>query len=136
ANATDANTAITPGGDVLTITQAYSATLGSGLTTISGDTDIVGKFGTLTIHADGTYDYVLRNNDPDTNALTQGQVAHDAFNFKVSDLQGEWDTAEIDFSITGSNDAPTGTDKTITIVEDGAAYAFTTADFGFSDVDG
>ena len=33
------------------------------------------------------------------------------------------------------NDAPSGTDKTVTTSED-TAYTFTVADFGFSDVDG
>jgi VCBS repeat-containing protein len=136
ANATDANSAITPGGDVLAIKEVSSATLLASAVQISGDTDIVGKFGTLTVHADGTYDYVLRNNDPDTQALAPGQTVQDVFNFRVEDLQGVWDTAEFNFGITGSNDAPAGTDKTITILEDGAHYTFSSSDFGFLDAEG
>jgi Ca2+-binding RTX toxin-like protein len=42
----------------------------------------------------------------------------------------------IDLSLLGfSNYAPFGTDKTITLIEDGA-YIFTTTDFGFMDTDG
>jgi Ca2+-binding RTX toxin-like protein len=42
----------------------------------------------------------------------------------------------IDLSLLGfSNLAPFGTDKTITLIEDGA-YTFTTTDFGFMDTDG
>ncbi|HQQ32628.1 MAG TPA: DUF4347 domain-containing protein, partial [Methylophilus sp.] len=37
--------------------------------------------------------------------------------------------------ITSVNDAPSGTDKTLTTNED-SAYTFTTGDFGFTDVDG
>ena len=36
---------------------------------------------------------------------------------------------------TAQNDAPSGTDNTVTIDED-SPYVFTVADFGFSDVDG
>ncbi|MCP5143383.1 MAG: cadherin domain-containing protein [Gammaproteobacteria bacterium] len=38
-------------------------------------------------------------------------------------------------NVTGINDAPAGTDKSININEN-AIYTFTTADFGFTDVDG
>ncbi|MHA8050258.1 cadherin domain-containing protein, partial [Aquirufa sp. ROCK-SH2] len=41
----------------------------------------------------------------------------------------------ITFNVTAINDAPSGTDKTITFNED-ATYTFTSSDFGFSDTDG
>ena len=47
-----------------------------------------------------------------------------------SDLDSTPNT--ITFSITPVNDAPSGTDKTISTME-GTAYSFTAADFGFSD---
>ncbi|WP_207541108.1 Ig-like domain-containing protein [Sabulicella rubraurantiaca] len=58
----------------------------------------------------------------------------------VVDDGGGSDTIRSDVEVTtvniqGVNDAPSGKDKSITIQEDGS-YTFTTADFGFSDVDG
>ena len=38
----------------------------------------------------------------------------------------------ITINVTAVNDAPAGTDKTVTTLED-TAYTFTAADFGFSD---
>ncbi len=38
----------------------------------------------------------------------------------------------ITVNVTAVNDAPAGTDKTVTTLED-TAYTFTAADFGFSD---
>ena len=45
------------------------------------------------------------------------------------------DSGIISVAVTGVNDAPSGTDNTITIAEDGAR-TFAAADFGFTDVDG
>ena len=38
---------------------------------------LVGIYGTLTLAADGTWNYALANSDPDTNALAQGATAAD-----------------------------------------------------------
>ncbi len=43
--------------------------------------------------------------------------------------------ATVDVQVDSVNDAPSGTDKTITILEDGS-HTFAPADFGFSDTDG
>jgi len=40
----------------------------------------------------------------------------------------------ITVNVTAVNDAPAGTDKTVTAIED-TGYAFTAADFGFTDSD-
>ena len=42
------------------------------------------------------------------------------------------DTGKVSVTVTSVNDAPSGTDKTITIPEDGS-HTFAAADFGFSD---
>ncbi|PHV12323.1 retention module-containing protein [Chitinimonas sp. BJB300] len=59
-----------------------------------------------------------------------------SFTFSVQDQANAFDTLpnKISIDVTAVNDAPTGADKSVTILEDGSK-AFTAADFGFSDVD-
>ncbi len=61
-----------------------------------------GSYGTLTLNADGTYNYVL---NPAAQTLAQGQIAQDSFSYTVSDGSAS-DTANLVFTITGLNDAP------------------------------
>jgi hypothetical protein len=80
-----------------------------------------------------------------TLKFTPASNAHGAayanFSFKVQDNGGTTNSGvdtsvvanTITFDVTPVNDAPAGANKTITAVED-IAYAFTTADFGFTDV--
>ncbi len=64
-----------------------------------------GTYGTLTLNADGSYSYVLNNAQVNVQALAQGQVVHDVFNYVASD--GIADTASLlDITITGTNDGP------------------------------
>ena len=59
-----------------------------------------------------------------------------SLSFSVKDNFGAFDLNEnqLTFNVTAVNDAPSGTDKTVTILED-AAYAVTVADLGFTDPD-
>ncbi|NIJ21870.1 VCBS repeat-containing protein [Sphingomonas naasensis] len=61
-----------------------------------------GTYGTLTLNANGTYNYVL---NATAQTLAQGQVAQDSFTYTVSDGSAS-DTASLTFNITGLNDAP------------------------------
>ena len=56
----------------------------------------------------------------------------DSFTFIADDGTGGTDTATVAITVTDVNDAPSGTDKTIAIAEDGS-HMFTVADFGFTD---
>jgi VCBS repeat-containing protein len=67
---------------------------------------IIGTYGSINIAADGTYTYTLNNSDADTQALDDGDVAHDIFSYTVVDSQGATSTSTIDISIDGNNDAP------------------------------
>ena len=66
--------------------------------------------------------------------------AYASFGFKVQDnggtANGGVDTSvssnTITVNVTSVNDAPTGADKTVTVLEDGS-YTFTATDFGFAD---
>ncbi|NTU57870.1 MAG: tandem-95 repeat protein, partial [Chlorobiaceae bacterium] len=77
--------------------------------------------GTVTVNANGSLVYVPNSNYNGT----------DTFTYTVSD-GSLTATATATVTITAVNDAPFGTDKTITTNED-TAYTFTVSDFGFSD---
>ncbi len=75
-----------------------------------------------------------------TPAANAKGLSYASFTFQVQDNGGtanggvnlDQSPNTITFNVTSVNDAPTGTDKTITALED-RAYTFTAADFGFSD---
>ena len=86
---------------------------------VSSAGSFVGTYGTLTLNANGTYTYLLANNQANVQALTQGQVAHDVFNYTVSD--GALSSiSNLNITVTGTNDAAiiSGT-STGTVVEAG-----------------
>ena len=73
---------------------------------------IAGTYGTITIGADGSYQYVA---DLDaTDALDAGDIVTDTFTYTVSDGAAT-DTADIVITITGINDAPTAVADTDTV---------------------
>ena len=92
-----------------------------------------GIYGTLTLNADGSYSYIA--NRPAAQALTQGQVVSEDFEYTMQDASGATSTALLTFTVTGVNDLPSGTDATFTTNED-TAYTFSAASFGYSDVEG
>jgi VCBS repeat-containing protein len=98
ANASDTNTAL---GDTLTVSRARGDTAGSGFIGVSGTTLVSGKYGTLSLAANGAYAYTLDLTDPDTAALTGGMLAHDVFTFTVRDFKGLTAEAQLDVSIAG-----------------------------------
>ena len=69
-------------------------------------TTITGTYGTLQLAANGTWTYTLNNADPDTDALAQGQQAHDVFTYTMADSQGAKSTTTLTVNITGTNDTP------------------------------
>src|SRR5205085_1132043 len=84
-------------------TRAVSAVAG-----LAGNvgTAVVGTYGSVTINANGSYSYVLNNADPDTNALSQGQVVTDQFTYTVVDDFGATSSTTLTITITGTNDSP------------------------------
>ncbi|EPE99603.1 VCBS domain-containing protein, partial [Rhizobium grahamii] len=69
-------------------------------------TEIVGKYGTLTLSADGTWNYKLNNDDPDTQKLGQGDRTTEVFTYTMADATGATSTSTLSIAITGTNDAP------------------------------
>ena len=67
---------------------------------------VTGTYGSVTIAADGSYTYTLDNNDPQTQALAQGETATDQFTYTVVDANGATSSTTLTITITGTNDAP------------------------------
>ncbi|HKI62465.1 MAG TPA: VCBS domain-containing protein, partial [Mariprofundaceae bacterium] len=64
-----------------------------------------GTYGTLTLNADGSYNYALDNASLGVQSLAEGQVVTEAFDYQATDgLASTPSTLTV--SITGTNDAP------------------------------
>ncbi|MEP1209160.1 MAG: DUF4347 domain-containing protein, partial [Rhizobiaceae bacterium] len=106
----------------------------AGLTVTSHDaTSALGA--SVTVNADGSYSY-----DPTGAAAIQamqaGDSLGDSFTYTITDGNGTESTATVNLTVAGINDAPSGTDVSVTINED-TSHTLTVANFGFDDpVDG
>ena len=65
----------------------------------------VGQYGTLTLNADGGYEYVLDNASYGVQSLAQGQVVTDTFDYEATDGIASTPST-LTVSITGTNDVP------------------------------
>ncbi len=88
-------------GDALTVSQVIGAagSFAAGLA-------VAGRFGTLTLLADGSYSYVA----DDAETLAAGQNGLDVFTYSVSDGNGGTDTATLTISVNGTNDGTANDD--------------------------
>ena len=86
--------------------QVLSFTSELGTTGIAGQA-LQGRYGTLTINADGSYQYVLNNDDPLVQALrTAGQTLREIFTYRMRDTAGAESSARLNLLIQGANDTP------------------------------
>lgn len=69
------------------------------------------------------------------NKLAAGDTDKVTVSFTVTDGDGGTVTNTAEITVTGINDAPTGADKAIDVLEDGN-HTLSAADFGFNDIDG
>ncbi|OWP50305.1 tandem-95 repeat protein, partial [Pseudomonas nitroreducens] len=95
-------------------------------------TDIAQGKGSLVFNADGSYTFT-----PGTafDHLAAGQSETVTFTYQAKDDAGALsDPKTITLTVNGSNDAPNGADKTVTLDEN-SSRNFSVADFGFTDVD-
>ncbi|WP_420468710.1 tandem-95 repeat protein [Panacagrimonas sp.] len=76
--------------------------------------------GSLTLNADGSFAYLP---NPDFNGT-------DSFQYRTTDGTFDSATVTVTLTVTPVNDAPSGTNTTLTLDED-TTRAFTAADFGF-----
>nr|WP_328803626.1 VCBS domain-containing protein [Pseudomonas ullengensis] len=95
-------------GDSKTINGIRTGSEGAGgtFTSISGSQVIQGQYGTLTIHANGNYQYVVDNNLLAVQQLRQGQSLSDTFTYRMRDTAGLTDNAQLNVTIQGAWDAP------------------------------
>jgi VCBS repeat-containing protein len=66
-----------------------------------------GTYGTLELNADGSYTYTLDNAHPDVQALDDGGVLTDTFQYSVTDGFNAPSSSTLTITIFGSNDDPT-----------------------------
>jgi VCBS repeat-containing protein len=92
--------------------------------------DVVGLHGTLTLNADGSYSYLVNDNDKAVNALKDGQSTTDVFTYTITDADGDVSTTTLTVTIDGHTDSdPTvqaadgngGADGHVTVHESGLA---------------
>lgn len=129
-----AGSSLTDGGASTTVTGTGNPGTGNVVYTYTS------AYGTLTFHADGSYEYTLNNKNPgeagaDGNAvnnLALGQTVTETFTVYVTDAQtGRSEPQTITVTINGTNDVPTldlsndnlndllGGDGNLHVVEDG-----------------
>jgi len=95
-----------PDGHSLTVSGVAAGTPGSAPGTNVGSA-VTGIFGSLTVAANGSWTYLLNNNDPDTanlGQLLQPATGIDTFTYTVSDGHGLTSTATLSITIQGSLD--------------------------------
>gem|GEM_PF-670163 len=122
ANDTDVDRGDTPSsnGSVTAIrTGAIEGSGAAGSSDGAGGFLLTGTYGTLTIHANGTYTYVVNNADAVVDALSPGDTLSEAFNYTVSDQGGLSDIGKLTITIHGANDAPIAVNDTGSAVEKG-----------------
>ena len=98
----------------IAVTGGDNSAVNSG-TNQSNGTSVTGTYGTLTVGADGTYTYTADQSAADD--LDASDPATDSFTYTVSDGTAT-DTATLIFTVTGVNDTPTASDKTVSTAED------------------
>lgn len=91
------NDADIDGGDQLRVVGIRAGTeAGSGAGGVVG-VPLAGRYGTLTLNADGSYTYSIDLTNPEVLAAAGlGQVLHDVFTYTIADLAGAVDQAELD----------------------------------------
>jgi VCBS repeat-containing protein len=67
-------------------------------------TGVTGEYGTLTLHADGSYGYAVDNTNAAVNALKDGQTITDVYTYTITDADGDTSTTTLTITIHGHTD--------------------------------
>ncbi len=101
---------------------------------VSGDTDIDGDYGTLTLNSDGSYSYAIDDSNASVQALDETQSLSETFIVEISDGAGGTVEQSLVITVDGTNDAPTVSGTSITnnateagVASDGATISGTDA---------
>ncbi|WP_287655336.1 VCBS domain-containing protein [Accumulibacter sp.] len=113
---------IDPEGDPIAVVSFRTGTeSGSGTAGILGSA-LTGTYGALTLNANGTYTYVVDNNNAAVQALrTAANTLSESFTYQIADnaTTTETELGQIVITIEGRNDNPVGLDDSATAVEAG-----------------
>lgn len=90
-------------GEAFTLT---SIKFGDNSKSVSSDTSIDGNYGILTVSRDGSYAYVIDNNNDNVQALKTGSTLEEIFTYTVTDEADGESTQTLTIAIAGSNDQP------------------------------
>jgi len=90
------------------------------------------QYGTLTLNADGTWNFVLDNTKAAVQALKHGETRDFVIPYIITDADGDTAQAELSFQIAGANETPTSEDAARNVTE-GTTYVFKAGDFAFDD---
>jgi VCBS repeat-containing protein len=81
---------------------------------------ITGLYGTLTLGSNGTYEYVVDNDNALVQALRlSGQTLSEQFSYALSDIAGAQAASILTVTIAGANDTPVGVNDSATATEAG-----------------
>lgn len=86
-------------GDVLEI-----VSFSNGDDTAAPGATLAGEYGTLTLNLDGSYTYVLDNDDPLIQSLVPGESLNDVFTYIVTDTYNAEQPATLTININGTDD--------------------------------
>lgn len=103
---TGGDQADTQGADGASVTGVKAGTEAGPVSGNVGSTGVAGSYGTLTLGADGSYDYALDNSKPAVQALGVGETLTDTFTYTITDGDGDTSTTTLTITIHGTNDAP------------------------------
>ncbi|MAR71076.1 Ig-like domain-containing protein [Halomonas sp.] len=91
---------------------------GSSVSSDGVGSEVVGKYGSLTLGADGSYTYTLDNANASVDVLQSGESLNETFSYQITDADGSTSTATLTITIQGSNDAPTASVDALSTQED------------------
>ncbi|PBJ24138.1 hypothetical protein BSF44_21800 [Pseudomonas sp. ACN8] len=102
----------TVNGETRTVTgiRPVPEVIAANFTPVTTATSVVGLYGTLTINPDGTYRYVVDNNNTRVQRLSAGEQLVDFFSYRVTDTVGLDDVAQLRIVVQGANDNPVASD--------------------------
>lgn len=120
-------------GDSIRVDQVAGQAVTAGSNRTTNATTVTGTYGSLTIGADGSYQYEVNNSHADVQALNVGDSLTDTFSYRITD-GSLTDTANLVITINGANDAPTVsvTNANVTVAE---GESITLAGLAVADVD-
>lgn len=78
-----------------------------------------GKYGTVTLNANGTYSYTLDNNNEAVKALSNKQTLTEEFTYTYTDADGDLATGSVTITINGVNNGVAVDSATLTVHEAG-----------------